>query len=60
MRTHLHNVNLHIAVIYTFTIFNAEYLYIEERNSDNKNLLHVDKDYDNVLGHGCTKSMFST
>ena len=42
MRPHLHNVNLHIAVIYTYTIFiAAEYFPTEQRKSDNKNLLHV-------------------
>ena len=60
MRPHLHNVNLHIAVIYTYTIFiAAEYFPTEQRKSDNKNLLHVDKGCNNVLEYSKTKSVLS-
>ena len=60
MRPHLHNVNLHIAVIYTYTILiAAEYFPTEQRKSDNKYLLHVDKGYDKVLEYGKTKSVLS-
>ena len=60
MSTHLHNVNLHIAVIYTSTTFiAAEYFDTEERKSDNKNLLHVDKVCNNVLEYSITKSVLS-